>query len=123
VPTNILPSPLTGTVTPTTTSTPGHREASAGSPVVIRQNVVRPSLNQALHVGVWLDHTQRITVRIYSQSGRLIKVLEDRIAEAGSFETVWTGVNQNGSLAGSGVYFVEIQTDHFNEKRKLVVVR
>ncbi len=64
-----------------------------------------------------------MVVRIYTQSGQLVKVVEDRIADAGTFETSWAGINQNGNVVSSGVYFVEIQTERFNEKRKLVVVR
>jgi hypothetical protein len=107
------------------TATPANypHQPSPASPVVIRQNIVRPSQNQSLSVGVWLDTPQRVVVRIYTQNGHLVKVLEDRLVGAGKFETAWAGVNQNGSVVGSGVYFVEIQTEHFNEKRKLVVLR
>jgi len=96
---------------------------SAASPVVVLQNVIRPTANKPVSVGVHLDTAQHVAIRIYTQTGKLVKVLQDGIADAGTFETVWSGANANGQVVRSGVYFIEIQTEHFDEKRKVVVVR
>jgi flagellar hook assembly protein FlgD len=93
------------------------------SPVVIKQNVIRPSENKPLGIAVHLAAAQHVSIRIYTQSGKLVKVVEDKVADAGTFETVWNGANENGKVVRSGVYLVEITTDHFSEKRKVVVVR
>lgn len=74
-------------------------------------------------ISIHLDSTQHVVIRIYTQTGKLVKVLEDKTADAGTFETVWNGANANGRVVSSGVYLVEIQTDHFKEKRKVVVVK
>jgi flagellar hook assembly protein FlgD len=91
--------------------------------VVIRQNVIRPSANKPVSIGVHLDTAQHVVIRIYTQMGKLVKVLQEGTADAGTFEAVWNGANANGQIVSSGVYFVEIQTEHFTEKRKVVVVR
>jgi flagellar hook assembly protein FlgD len=109
--------------TPTATATVYIKYATGDTPVVVRQNVIRPSENRPVVIGVHLAEAQHVAIRIYTQTGKLVKVLEDRMVEAGTFEAVWSGVNQNGSVVRSGVYLVEIQTAHFTEKRKVVVVR
>lgn len=111
------------TLTPTTTPKVCVKQPCPENPVVIRRNVLHPGSGQKAAIAVQLDHSQHVCVRIYSQSGKLVKVLEDRQVNAGTFETAWAGVNQNGAVVRSGVYVVEIQTETFTEKRKLVVVR
>lgn len=112
-----------GALTPTTTTTVWIRVPGAANPVVVRQNVIRPACHQNTTIAVQLDRAQHVTIRIYTQAGKLVKVLEDRTAPAGTFETAWSGANENGSVVRSGVYIVEIQTESFSEKRKLAVVR
>lgn len=91
--------------------------------MVIKQNVVRPSVNKPARIDVKIAKAQRVVVKIYSLRGKLIKTLADRVANAGTFEAVWEGVNQKGNLVSSGIYIVHIKTDTFEEKRKLAVVR
>jgi flagellar hook assembly protein FlgD len=91
---------------------------SAAEPVVIRQNVIRPDSTQPLHVAVQLDRPQRVAIHIYTRNGKLVKTLVDQVQNAGTFDAVWQGVNQNGQVVGSGVYIVLIQTETFEEKRK-----
>ncbi|MCK5219334.1 hypothetical protein KAR10_07425 [bacterium] len=110
------------TLTPVTTPTSYVTIASA-APVVIKQNIVRPSMNKPVHIDVKIAEAQRVVVKIYSLRGKLIKTLADRVADAGTFETVWEGVSQKGVLVSSGIYIVHIKTDTFDEKRKLAVVR
>jgi len=114
----------TAVVTLTPTATPTiYVTLASPDPVVIKQNVVRPSVNKAARIDVKIAKAQRVVVKIYSLRGKLIKTLADRVVNAGTFEAVWEGVNQKGRLVSSGVYIVHIKTDTFEEKRKLAVVR
>ncbi|MBN1595208.1 hypothetical protein JW933_04700, partial [candidate division FCPU426 bacterium] len=99
------------------------RRVSESSPVIIRGNVLRPSLRRPVQIEVFLEKTQRVRVRIYSMRGALVKTVVDEVAAAGRFETIWEGLNQQGELVRSGVYIIFIETDRFKEKRKMVVVR
>jgi flagellar hook assembly protein FlgD len=91
--------------------------------VVIRGNVVRPAAAQPLHVDVLLEKSQRVTITIYNRNGQFIKTVTDEVANAGTFNAVWEGVNAKGQIVSSGIYIVLIKTDTFEEKRKVVVVR
>jgi flagellar hook assembly protein FlgD len=93
------------------------------APVIIRQNVVRPNDQQPVCISARLEKSQHVLVRIYTKRGQLVKTLYDDLAQAGNFEVAWKGVNRQGSVVSSGVYFVYIKTDCFEEKRKVVVVR
>ncbi len=118
---NTLTTHFTKTVT--TTPTVYIKCPTHDAPIVVRQNVIRPSENKPVIFGVHLDRSQHVAIRIYTQHGKLIKVLEDRQVDAGTFEAAWNGANQNGSVVRSGIYLVEIQTDTFTDKRKVIVIR
>jgi flagellar hook assembly protein FlgD len=93
------------------------------SPVTIRQNVIRPSLQQPVFISIHLEKNEHVAVKIYNRQGQLIRTLYDQLADAGSFDLAWQGVNQNGNVVGSGIYFIDIKTDSFEEKRKVAVVK
>jgi len=118
------------TVTPTkdigiTTFTPTERKKipDERSPVVIRGNVLKPSTHRPVQIGLFLKRSQRVVVKIYSLRGQLVKTLVDHVVDAGRFETIWEGVNVNGTVVRSGIYIVYIETESFKEKRKMVVIR
>ncbi|MBN1595258.1 T9SS type A sorting domain-containing protein, partial [candidate division FCPU426 bacterium] len=109
--------------TPTITPTLFVKMPTKEAPVVIRQNVIKPSQSQPAQFSVQLDRAQHVTINIYTISGKLVKTVADRMADAGTFEEVWNGANKNGRIVSSGVYIVHIKTETFSEKRKIAVVR
>jgi len=50
-------------------------------------------------------------------------MLVDTYMNAGTFEAIWKGINKNGNVVSSGLYFVQIITSKINEKRKIVVIK
>ena len=109
--------------TPTVTMTYFVKKEIKAPPVVIRKSVIRPSQQQPAQLSVELEQPQHVSIKIYTVRGKLVKTVVDKMMSAGTFEQVWTGVNQNGSVVSSGVYIVHIKTDTFSEKRKIALVR
>ncbi len=73
-------------------------------------------------IRVQLDRPQKVKIVIYSQRGRVVKEIADELVSAGTFETVWDGGNRYGQMVPAGIYIVYIQTEHFQEKKRIAIV-
>ncbi len=113
----------TATFTATLTPKPRALQPGAGNPVVIRGNVLKPSTSHPMQIGLYLERTQRVKIKVYTLRGKLVITLVDRVVQAGSFEAAWNGANRDRLTVRSGVYIVYIETEEFKEKRKMVVIR
>ena len=60
----------------------------------------------------------QVSIRIHDISGRIIATLIDALQPAGNHSVVW-----NGNDAGSGVYFVRMETVDFSDVRKVMLLR
>ena len=65
----------------------------------------------------------RVTVHVYSVSGRLVRTLVDEDLNAGDYRVIWDGTTDSGDRAASGVYFVRMETDGFSASEKLVLLK
>ena len=65
-----------------------------------------------------------MTIRIYDFSGRLVKILLDRIhRDANSnYQEPWDGCDGNGNIVSNGVYFYIIETSNGDEALGKVMV-
>jgi hypothetical protein len=113
----------TVTLAPSHTATPRIRPPSVSDRVIVRGNVYRPASQPPIVISVFLERQQKVKVSVYTQTGKLVKVVADTQAGAGTFEAVWNGSNREQQLVRSGVYLVMVETETFTEKRRLAVIR
>jgi Zn-dependent metalloprotease len=67
-----------------------------------------------------------VSIKIYTQSGALVKTLSDPVSCGGAACTgskEWDGTNSNGGKAASGIYFVKVKGPGLNKLVKVAVVR
>jgi hypothetical protein len=65
----------------------------------------------------------RVSLRIFNVQGEVVRSLVDDTREAGSFETVWNGKDDQGRLVESGVYFCKLQAGSRMETGKMTLIR
>ncbi|HUV37624.1 MAG TPA: FlgD immunoglobulin-like domain containing protein, partial [Patescibacteria group bacterium] len=70
-----------------------------------------------------LPEPRWVRLAIYDVSGRLVATLVDRLLPAGSRELEWSGTNDAGRSVASGVYLVRLKAGHFEQTRRLVLLR
>ena len=71
-----------------------------------------------------LEADGRVTVRIYSVEGRLVRTLEDGgYASAGIHTVAWDGEDDRGGKVGSGLYFVKAFGPGSAAEMKIAVIR
>jgi subtilisin family serine protease len=78
------------------------------SPVqtVICQNFPNP-FNTSTQIIFSLDRPQRIGLKVYDRTGRLVrKLIDDSTLQASFHHYIWNGTRDNGSLAASGIYYM-----------------
>jgi hypothetical protein len=63
------------------------------------------------------------SIKIYSISGLLVKVLAEGFAQAGTYWLPWNGDDSNGMLVSSGVYTCHILTNSGSNQTKLIYVK
>ena len=70
-----------------------------------------------------LDITQRVNVSIYDLLGRRIKTIVNDIKNAGQHTIQWDAKDSEGLIVAGGVYLYQIQTDSYNQSKKMVYLK
>jgi hypothetical protein len=94
---------------------------------VLAQNYPNP-FNPETWIPYQLAEDAYVSIRIYSMSGRLIRVLDLSHKSAGTYVSrgkagYWDGRDSNGELVASGVYIYAMQAGDFTAVRKMVILK
>ncbi len=88
----------------------------------LKQNYPNP-FNPSTTIEFTLAKPEKVELKIYDITGRLVKTLVNTEMSAGSHKVVWDGTNKYGKTAPSGVYFYSIKTKDFSKIRKMVMLK
>ena len=93
-------------------------ESSGNVPgLVVDKNAFDPLASESVKIS--LGNSSGATVDIYNMAGTLVRALEP----GGSSDVSWNGLNDEGEVVASGVYFLHISTESGDETRKVAVVK
>jgi hypothetical protein len=70
-----------------------------------------------------ITRKEKVELKVYDVTGRLIKTLANREFDAGSHDLFWDGSNDDGQMVSRGVYFYQLRTPSFVSQKKLAVLR
>jgi hypothetical protein len=90
----------------------------------LMQNYPNP-FNPGTEIIYVIEERTRVTLSVYSVSGKLIKTLVDEIQEPcpGGHRILWNGTDMRGRKVASGVYFCRMRAGRHVESKKLVVLK
>jgi len=76
-----------------------------------------------IHFG--LARSDRVQVRVYDVTGRLVRTLADRNFQAGEQKLTWDGTNDQGQMVARGVYFTQVKfvNSRFEDAKKLTILK
>jgi expansin (peptidoglycan-binding protein) len=77
--------------------------------------------NPATTLSFDLSRDGMVELKIFDQSGRLVRILLDQSMTAGHHELQWKGRDDEGKSVASGVYFLQLQTGQQTETQRLVM--
>jgi len=77
----------------------------------------------AVHFG--LAKSDRVEVKVYDVTGRLVRSLADRNFQAGEHTLTWDGTNDQGQVVSRGVYFTQVKfiNSRFVDAKKVTVLK
>ncbi|MBN2001474.1 right-handed parallel beta-helix repeat-containing protein [candidate division KSB1 bacterium] len=70
-----------------------------------------------------LAETGPVRLSIYDIRGRLVYILENRVALPGFHQVTWHGTDGNGQPVASGIYWVRMQAGAFTAQSKLILLK
>jgi hypothetical protein len=86
------------------------------------QNYPNP-VRQFTTIGYQLPERARVELSVYNILGEKIKILADKLQEAGAHDVSWNSTDEKGQKVSSGVYIYRLQTGDFMETKKMVVIK
>ncbi|MCF7810536.1 T9SS type A sorting domain-containing protein, partial [bacterium] len=74
--------------------------------------------NAVTRLSYQLPTATQVSINVYDLSGRLVDELVNCEKQAGKYDVFWNGEN-----IVSGIYFVRMKTEHYNEIRKVTLIK
>jgi hypothetical protein len=82
-----------------------------------------PFRSGAAKITFGITRKERVELKVYDVTGRLVRTLANREFDAGSHDLFWDGSNDDGQLVSRGVYFYQLRTPTFVSQKKLAVLK
>jgi endonuclease I len=104
-------------------SVAGVEDGMPASPVRLGQNLPNP-FSARTTIGFDLARRERVTLRIYDVTGRLVRTLANGdVLESGSHRLEWNGRDEGGARLQAGLYFCRLAAGPANVTRRMVLAR
>lgn len=88
----------------------------------LMQNYPNP-FNPVTEISYSLPQSSHVEISIYNIYGQRIKTLVNSDQPTGSYEIIWDGKDSAGREVSSGIYFYRMQTDSFQETRRMTLLK
>ncbi len=86
------------------------------------QNYPNP-FNPTTTIEFNLPTKSNVAIRVYNLLGQEVKLLVDQEFSAGNYKVTWDGTASDGVQAATGMYFYRLETDHFVETKKMLLLK
>jgi len=82
-----------------------------------------PMRGDVARIGFGITRRERVELRLYDVTGRVVRTLAHREFAAGEHEAYWDGNDDQGRPVPRGVYFYQLRTPSFVSQKKLAMLR
>jgi hypothetical protein len=97
-------------------------EVAAPKDYQLYNNFPNP-FNPSTKIAFELPKASHVKLMIYDIVGREVAQVADADYPAGYTELTWNGINKNGNLVSSGVYFYRISSDKWSKVKKMLMLK
>ncbi len=111
---NMLNEPFDPTGTP---ESPAPKKVYA-----LSQNQPNP-FNPITSISFTIPAKERVSLNVYSPSGRLVKTLVNSVLDSGRHGVTWNGTDNRGRETSSGIYFYRLEAGEKRMTKKMVLLR
>lgn len=91
--------------------------------VSLTNNLLRPRLNTVMNADVTTFSAGRVTLKLFTTEGRLVRTLYDQDRAAGSFTVTWDGKDAQGATVASGLYLLRSVGPKLDGRAKVLVIK
>ena len=88
----------------------------------LNQNYPNP-FNPSTTITYKLNKNVDIELNIYNMKGELVKTLVNENQNAGNYNIIWDGTNDNDDKVASGLYIYRIITSDYVESKKMLMLK
>lgn len=88
----------------------------------VRQNYPNP-FSETTTISYSLTQAGKVRITIFDSNGHLVRVVEEKTREPGSYTVEWDGRSEDGSVVSSGVYFCRIEAGTKDTTKKIVLLK
>ncbi len=88
----------------------------------LQQNYPNP-FNPETRIKFQLPAAETVTLTVYNVLGQKVRTLVNARLEAGFYEAVWNGLNEQGQSLASGVYIYRIEAGSYRMVRRMVLMK
>ena len=100
--------------------TPQSIDAVSG--VLLHQNLPNPFTDQTV-ISYQLGHAANVQLKVYNIAGQSVKTLVNARQESGTYDIVWSGLDDRGRRVASGIYFCRLETEDHSAIKKMTILR
>ncbi|MBD3404483.1 T9SS type A sorting domain-containing protein [candidate division GN15 bacterium] len=86
------------------------------------QNYPNP-FNPTTEIRFSLPEATSVRLSVYNILGQRITRLVDRHLSAGAYTVDWDGTNRNGQPVASGIYLYRLETGHYSDTKKMLLIK
>jgi hypothetical protein len=79
--------------------------------------------NPSTEISFTLKNAGKVRISIYNSKGQLIKILIDETLNQGLHSIDWNGKNESGKPCSSGIYFYKMETNNYQNVRKMLLMK
>ncbi len=88
----------------------------------LKQNYPNP-FNPETKIEFLIPIQSYVKVTIYNIKGQIIQLLVDEMKAPGYHSVIWNGQDRYGNRASSGIYLYRIETESYNQIRKMLLIK
>jgi len=81
------------------------------------------SRSQETRISYELELAGNVSLEIFNLKGQKVTTLVQEYQEAGKYQAGWDGLNNEGKLVSTGVYFYRLQSEGSSLSRKLLILK
>ncbi|SVD41020.1 uncharacterized protein METZ01_LOCUS393874, partial [marine metagenome] len=79
--------------------------------------------NPSTHIRFQLPLENHVSLEIIDVMGRTINSIKNNILPAGVYNLEWDGRTKTGDMAPAGIYFIRMISGHYQETRKIILLK
>ncbi|MFH1379363.1 MAG: FlgD immunoglobulin-like domain containing protein [bacterium] len=91
--------------------------------VEVSENIFDPNAGQAASISYTIFGEGKVTIKIYTILGELVKTIVDTTKTSGSYTENWDGKNSRNDTVASGIYIMHISGPSLEKVKKIAVVK